>query len=50
MARLTTAASPTGAGRRISDMTEPTTGAWRDDLSLMWLEITGRCQLECTHC
>jgi MoaA/NifB/PqqE/SkfB family radical SAM enzyme len=31
-------------------MPEPTTGAWRDDLSFMWMEITGRCQLGCTHC
>jgi MoaA/NifB/PqqE/SkfB family radical SAM enzyme len=31
-------------------MAEPTTGEWRDDLSFMWMEITGKCQLECTHC
>ncbi len=26
-------------------MAEPTTGEWRDDLSFMWMEITGKCQL-----
>ncbi len=31
-------------------MSVPATGTWRDDLSFMWLEITGKCQLECTHC
>ncbi len=31
-------------------MTEPTPGTWRDDLSFMWMEITGKCQLECIHC
>ncbi len=31
-------------------MTDNSAPACQDELSFMWLEITGRCQLQCKHC